>query len=315
MNRLRTITASVALLSLFSPSSSAGEEEIARFRREYPAAARLLAERYSRLRGTCTVTSKSPRGPNFVDRCSFACDGGARKVEIRRYLKADGPLIGEFVHCIGDAASFRLKRLPEKEYRINSVGGDQNDRAAFDQLFGRYLAAPFLNFEFSLSKMMSLPKFRIVSAQHVEYKGRTLMQVDWELGDPSSADKWQLLLDPDSDWVIHRAELRPRDSPAMIQICEVEYAPLDSRPPLPKLVKIETANTEDMTCVFEDISADPTPESQFRMSAYGLADLSSAVPRRTRSNFAYWAGGLAVTGLLLAILIGALARRGSVVRA
>ena len=315
MTRFYTLVASAAILATFNQNALAGEEEIARFNREYPAAARILAARYSRLRGTCTVSRKSPRGPNFVDRCSFACDGGARKVEISRSLIANGPSIGGFVHCVGDTSSFRLMRLPEMDYQVQGIGGDRFDRAAFDSLFGRYLAAPFLEFDFSLLKLMSLPKFRIISAQYVEHEGRTLMQVECELGDPTSADKRKLLLDPESDWVIHRVETRFGMYREMLQVCEIEYSPREAGPQLPKQVRFEIVNMEDATCTFESMSMEPTPESQFRMSAYGLPDLASSVPRRPHSYFGYWAGGIAVAGLLLAILIGALARRGRVVRA
>ena len=236
-------------------------------------------------------------------------------MEISRYDKADAPLVGEFVHCLGDASSFQLMRLPGKDYRIEGLGGDRNSVAAFDFLFGRYLSAPFLGFEYSLLKLMSFPKFRITSANYVEHKGRSLMQVECEMGDPATADKRQLLLDPDSGWVIVRAEVRAGMFPGSADICDVEYDSRESGPPLPKVVKFGAAGMETATCIFEHIRVEGTPESQFRLSAYGLADLSSAVPRRPRSYFGYWAGGVAIAGLLLAILIGALARRGSVVQA
>ena len=64
----------------------------------------------------------------------------------------------------------------------------------------------------------------------------------------------------------------------------------------------------DLSCEFVEWRFEPTPENEFKMSYYELPDLAPESMQR-RGTLVYWLVGLAVAGLVLALVIRRVAAR------
>lgn len=298
---------------LHSPSISRGDQaEIERFLREYPEASRRIESHLSRVKGTCRL--KLQRGPNRfdIDKAIFAVDHGFRKVTIERDRnqgKARARV--EIVYCIGDETAFSLVRQAGSErYVVQGIGSDHEDRMAYNSLFGRYLTAPYAILGTPLPKIMASPVFRLISAEEVEVDGERLFRIHYEVGEAQKADKVRLDLDPNSGWVIRSGEVRSGRFPGAEVAFDVQYESARDHPPYPRLVTFNDPNLLTSSCEFQSIVPEPTPEREFTMGYYGLADLTRPrIGERGGTSMIYWLIGIAALGFVAAYVLRRLASR------
>jgi hypothetical protein len=169
-----------------------GDAELAdRFQREFPAAAKRLKERFSTARGTCRIRKVAPGNPKVdaVEEADFASDHGFQKVNIRRKILGGGsPSYLEEILCIGEDYNFKhfyLERLPgAKKYivaGIDPTDSGVNVYSRYMTRFGEFVNAQSAILGQPISRLMTLPGYRLVGAERVARDGRELVKVDFEV--------------------------------------------------------------------------------------------------------------------------------------
>ena len=140
----------IVLISLFGVAGSAlgGSQELARFEREYPAAAKRLESQFSRVKGNCRLWQQIPgdSAPARVDPASFAIDGDREKVRIGRKVAGDRPTDpeDELIYCVSASTIFHLARAAGQDgYIVQGIGTTPLDRSAYMTLFGRFVKAHY----------------------------------------------------------------------------------------------------------------------------------------------------------------------------
>ncbi len=306
----------VVLLGV-SPFSRGGDELAKRFQREYPAAAERLKERFSTARGTCRIrhAAGNPK-VHSVEEADFACDGGFQKVNIRRKIPGDGPMYLEEVLCIGEDYNFKhfyLERLPgSKDYLVAGIDPTDSGVPVYSRYmtrFGEFVNARSAILGQPISRLMTLPGYRLMRAESVAKDGRELIKVDFEVEvkEAGITQGISAVLDPDAGWVIRSYEHRTVGSsmpqPGISAI--IEYDPPLDGIPLPRRVTIRMPE-DDTTCEFLKWSFERTPLAEFGMPFHGLPDLASRARIQEKSP-ANWLLAIAAGGVVLALILWRLA--------
>lgn len=290
-----------------SPSAWGNAEEMARFEREFPAAAKRLEERFSRVKGSCRLWTKrsSDTLTPLVNEADFAIDHGYEKVAVQRKISAGGKNSKHFdkVYCVGPNTVFTLMRLPDaKDFLVEKVGSTSQDRAAYLTEFGRLIKAHVGVFGFPMTQIMAGPYFRLTNAERTATNGRDLVKVDYEVGTEEPFLRASVVFDPDAGWAVRSSDCRFGLNPGPRFVTDVEYGPSRDGLPLPRRVAIRDETGETAFCEFVDWSFEPTPEREFGMPYYGLPDLVARV-NTPRIAPIYWLSGIAAAGLAAALML------------
>ena len=303
----------VAAIIMACSVARADQASIDRFLREYPAASKMLQSRLTRVKGACVLkyqpNPKYSPGPGITKRAIFAADHGFRKVLLSRDKGKAG--MGEAVYCIGDVTGFSLqKSAGDPSYSIGATGSDRRMiGAVYNTLFGRYLESAYFIGPQPLANYMSEPTFRVVSANEVVVGSEHLIRVECEAGSSETPVKLMAELDPASGWSIRRGECRSRGPVAWDRASvEVEYSTLVDGTKTPHVVRYRDVTGETIICDFESVQFEPTDEREFRMSFYGLPELSSAPSYSTPSNV-YLLICVSLLGIVLAFALRRASKR------
>lgn len=302
------------LCALITSRSFAGQAEVERFRREYPAAAEKLKAHFAQVRGACRLLMQ--RGGDSlrvdVDRATFAADHGFQKVTIERDRKLGaGRARAEVVYCVGPDTAFSLSRLPGAgTYSVQGIGSDWQDRSSYDTLFGRFLAAPYSVVGNPLTRIMAYDSFRLVSAEEVDVAGQRLVRVDYEVGGEGHADKAWLHLDPANTWAIRGGEVRFGRLPGGKLAFEVQYGDtaVDGLS-FPRRVTFTDPSLLQSSCEFDSIAHGTTPASEFTMGFHGLPDLTRPHVEGGKGGMVVWLAGLAALGFAASLVLRRFATR------
>lgn len=301
--RLSTLVISF-LLGLSSGPGVAGEAELARFRKEYPPAARALEVKYARIKGTGKMSFQRGNRPANVSVAYFSADHSARKIVLEQTTKVG---LTATVDCLSDTSSFRLSR-PKKDaaYKVIDIGTAQEVRPATAANL-KFLTAPYAAWGYSLPEYMKVPKHNFVlkSAENVIEGGRSLMAVDYTAGRMDAPSRFRVVLDPSLGWVMRSAEIRSEPRLDYVMRSEVEYDPAGGEAPWPRTARFNAPGVEVSTFVFEKISSDATPEVEFTLPFYNLPNAAAPAPStRAYVNAAvYWLFGAAVLGTATTYLL------------
>jgi len=305
----------LASLLLVAGSARGGSHEMARFEREYPAAAKRLEARFSRVKGNGRLWQQIPAEsvPARTESASFARDHGREKVRIRRKVARDGPTDpeDELIYCMDEDTIFYLARPAGKErYIVQGIGSSPIDRSAYMSLFGKFVKAHDSIFGTPVVRLMSASGYRLLGAERSVKDGRESVSVEFEVGAKSPKDRVAIVFDPQSDWLIQSSEFHSGANPALRIRAEIQYSNSRDGSPVPRRITFDDGSTGSSMCEFIDWTFEPTAESEFTMPHYGLPDLVSKVSKH-RSPLPYWLAGGAATCILFALV----ARRCSVRRA
>jgi len=287
-------------------SGRAGQADVDYFLRDYPAAAEKLRAKYQQIKGECRLTVVDVQKTSVVDDLTFAADHGLQKVSILQGpRKGQGLDRRQNLYCVGPNWSFSLIRSSEKDpYSVNGIGSDDRDRTMYFSRFGRFLSLPYAILGTPLTEIMKHPYFRLTSVERITENDKEFVKISYDNGkSPQSSNTW-LKIDPSLGWVIRSGEIQPEVTKGQASIYfEVEYGSGQEIPPLPRIAKYVDVNRQTLTCEFTKVSRDPTPESEFSMPFYGLADLIAPAPSASRFHLLYWAMGSAIVALVVAVLM------------
>jgi hypothetical protein len=290
---------------------SGGADDVAKFEKEYPAAARAIVAKLRQVKGNCRLTQQNTGQSESASTGSFATDQVREKlsVMIKRPPRSEET---ELIFCIDEdfKKSFNLSRAPKATtYRVEGVGV-QGLREVYSELFGVFLCAPYAVVNQELTKVMADSTFHITSARTIQFKERECVEITYEKGEAANKETATVTLDPEAGWVIRKSEHRPTVPVGWVTTTEVDYDLGTGIPPVQTKVLI-TTKAFKRGCEFNNLSFLPTPVDEFSMDYFKLPDITKpAVP--ASNNAVYWMGGIGVLGLIFSfLLMRIVARRSS----
>lgn len=315
VNRLPLLV--VVLLCGFS-SARADEALLARFKSEYPEAAKRLRDQLATVRGTCRLWTVNSGKKSPVVEGEFAFDHGRRKIHTRKKVPGgDGRRTFEEIYSVhdgpgGGGRSFYLRRVPSRtEFTVGGVDDDQS----YPEAWGRYMSifGQFANASFAvdipIDELLRRPTCRFTSAENETAGGRDLVKVNYTIEDSKRnySQRATVTLDPNLGWVMRSYELTlgsvpPFDTDRGV----VEYGPADHEGRvLPSRVTSSLPDGESV-CEFTSWSFEPTPPAEFEMPWFGIPDLLKAKAEKSppKANFLpYWIAGLLAVSAVVALVI------------
>ncbi len=303
---IRGMTLVVASLCL-SQGAHADPETVARFRAEYPTAARRLQERFTHIKGQFQLEESRPnksRHPR-ITRGEFAVSGKMEKVSFRRAISekpsTEDP---ETVYCVGEDFAFKLTRLSTGRYQVAGIDR-RAEIAVYNNIFGKYLKSPYSQQGFPLERMMANPKFRIDDAETIDQDGRSVVKVQCVLSG-EIPQNMEFTFQPDAGWRIVEAMSQIANHTANMKI---EYEQNGGSTVYPKKVSLLQGSEQVTIATFEKWSEATTPVNEFTMPYFGLPDLvSDAETSHHRGKTVLLCG--AAVGFVLAGVLMIIARRG-----
>lgn len=281
-----------------------------RFNREYPGAAKRLQERFGSVKGSCRIWKVYPKPlkAETPRQATFEIDHGYEKVTFPISLPdpGDQSLIGRYVFCVGKTSLFKILRIPgAKDYLVRDVGLSLSKRAEYIDCFGRFIKEHYSILGKPITDVMVDPSYRLIDAKAVIKDRRSLIQVDYELGNRTIKHLVSVVFDPSDGWIIRSSDYRFEGHPRRYKT-EIEYGPPQDGFPMPLRVNTQDASGIPYICEFAGWSFEPTPEAEFLMPFYSLPDLVSP----SRNTLYYWLAGSAVFVLFVAIVLRRYASRG-----
>jgi len=287
--------------------AQAGQVEIERFRTEYPEASRRLMSRYAQVNGSCRVSVTEVDNSHLdKERISFAVDHSLRKLtSVAEPTAGHAGVHEEIVDCFNSKGSFSLKRTPgSADYMIIEFGPPDTKFDHFARHLGRFLDSPFRVNILSIAEEAALPSFQILSAQSIDYKGISCLEVNYKVSepdDPSLINTVSLILDPNYSWVIRRSRFQPGGAPGIEIITDVSYSQDLSDVPILKKVFVQDMDGTDKLLDFERVALAPTPATEFELPYYRLPDVLTDSKITPRNHTTGWLIGIGLVGLILAL--------------
>ncbi len=257
--------------------ASASDQDMQMFLARYPLASRSLQEHFATAKGECyfkhpSSGRSSGSKPPAESKAQFFIDHGSKKFIVGS-SKAKGEKSLELIYCYDNQDGFALVRQPiSGKTKVLGVGTDREERAFFVQQYGRFLTAPFSVGGVPLSKIMRSPEFHLLQADRVTVDGRNLLKIGYELG-PTPVDKVELLIDPDSDWIIRSGIVHsgafPKPGGSWF---DIQYKRENKEGAIPEVIKFHDLTGKTSSCFFTSFEFTRTPEAEFSRSQYGLPD-------------------------------------------
>ena len=321
-----TLSLWISILA-WPPAALAIEDDalLKRVKAEYPAALNRLESSFRTVRGSgkSRVVIPLPKAAErtIVADFSFAFQGTSRRV-VRWFTDTSPERTGSRgeAYCINPTYSFSLSRDdPDKPYLLNGFetsGKDSVDETLM-ALAGDYIDMPFMVDGVAISRLMAAPGFRFSRASPVSEGGLELIKVEFDCPNPDRGVRpkpWvyagSLILAPSETWSLRSAEYYFHPSLKRMFKSTIDYQKTTGGVPLPKKVAVVEPSNLTRTWEFDELSLASTPESEFTMTAFGLPDLMNRPGvDQSRSHLGYWFVGLAIVGILTALVMRKLASR------
>ena len=307
----RTTCATSFIIIACSSLSRGDESDVRRFSRDYPRAAERWQARFARVRGSFRLLKQPRTGNGRFDetRGKFELDHGFRKITTVQEMRKGGST--EVVYCVDRDLSFKLTRgLNASTYHLQSlVRGDPLEGRIFDTLFGQYLTAPFSIGGVPLTEFMSQPTFQVDAAEPVKSDGRDLLKVHFSCGKGRTYTAGELVFDPALSWAIRESKLQFGETQPGRQSFKIEYDQGSAAEPTPRYVELEDFDRLTKRCEILDIGFAATPEVEFKLAFYGLANAEATPKSSPGSRTAYMLAGLAFVAIIASFALRRVGRR------
>ncbi len=308
----------VLLASFAGVPALAGEAEVARVKKEFPAALQKLEQTFNEVKAVGVIHYKEKRKgkeESRVERTALAKQGDLQKV-VSQDLDEDGKSSdsGERVVCFSPQMSFVAKRRDAgSPYLLKDVQQPGSLEQVESFLTFNSLP-PYSVFSTPFSRMMSDPSFKLGSVEPAGLDGRDLRISYQYYNQQTMLSEGWVEASPDDGWVIRKTWNRMGRPPAKAQIVSsVEYGSRTSGgTPLPIRATCELLGGWHEVCDFESITFEPTPEREFTAQFYGLPDLANLAKDPSSSSAPAWLFGLA--GLALVVAVGMKVMAGRIAR-
>ncbi len=203
----------------------AGQEEIARFRREYPPAAKTIEQRFDQVRGKARVRLEQASGEiRRIEDVTFATLGPLRKFESIQRNPGEGVILKTRVVCIGKDSGFTLNQLAGREdYVVESIDEGSDLGRSYTTHFGKLLEAPYSVTRTTFADLLEYPDSNVLSAEPVEREGRSLLEVVIQHGKPEQPLQTRVLFDPAAGWVARQYQVSMMGYTQPNMRVEIEY--------------------------------------------------------------------------------------------
>ena len=297
--------------------STAGETELKLVKKEWPAAAKRLEDRFSQVRGTAQLWNVKPRGSakKIIAEARFAIDHDMAKVEIVRFTRESPRIrLSESVYFAGKGTAFKLaRRASEKSYTIQGIGATQIEHNGYLSVFGQFAVAHNGMLGIPMTDFLNNPAVEIMAAEPVDQAGKSLMKVDCVNNSGEVKTKVTFILDPAASWSVRSCGWQPVNKPNPTISCDITYGPSRGEIPIPQRVDMRRRGGLEQHCEFKEWLFAPTPTSEFTMSHYGLPNLIKTP--KASNLIPYWlAGTAALLAVIAIVLLWMASRRSSTVQ-
>lgn len=267
----------VALSCVASGRSFGGADELSRFKQEYFRASEKLKSDLLMLKGTCLLTRRNEKEAERTTNATFAVDHGYRKLQFEKKISSGKTQsIMDIVYVVSPDGAFCLSRKqgPEsKDYFVESLGTTDEEASTYKTLLGRFLDAPFSISGKPIAEIMASDKFRLLSAEGVDFEQSRCIRIEFEFAGPTPksgqprTDKAIVVLDPNQGWAVRRSELRIDTPFHPIVICDIKYA---GGTACPNFVAFTDIDKSYSTFQSREVAVRPTPKVEFTMEHYNL---------------------------------------------
>ena len=286
--------------------------------------------------GKFWFATKSPHFARVISNSMKPLASSKMKSEGEKVLKSSESSGPTLVYCINEDDSFSLlKKNSESEYMITAFEKNISGSPPYEfkvQMDGwliEYVNAPFsLSAIYQpLSRIISKDGFSIQHIAEVRQQDETVLKLDvrlkegtWKIADgtkPSPEYDGWIIVAPEKKWVVKAYEIGHGDSGLR---GHVDYVDSQDGYPLPARVFVEAFDRQSgkpkfrHDFHFDDLRLVNPPDSEFRLTAFGLPELRP--PEITPSRFAnrgvFWLFGAAIVSLSIAVILkcqGRLLRR------
>jgi len=272
---------------LLVPTWARGDEtNIARFRREYPPAAKRLADANTRVRGSGQITVLGAGQVPSVKDFRFATDHGYRKLELSRVGEEASSSRTSYVACLWADSGYELrwskKTLAYQVSHAGPVDAKRTPRISYNIQFGRFLAAAFSVCNIDLREAIERESTKVLAADPVFLGGHECLRVKLKtfLGqDKPLVFEITADVDPSRGWIVlggqsqtgpfppQRQDIIYSDQTAeRFQIREVAINE-EFDPSLPE------SQATRWRCRFDTIEDRSTPIEEFSMNHYGVTPI------------------------------------------
>jgi hypothetical protein len=290
--------------------AQAGDAEVTRFIKEFPAASRSLEEHFQQIHGKFQyIEQVEPFKNQFrTNEVVFAIDHDNRKSVSLTPKTSDQQKI-EKVICANANSTFQLERKGDaKEYFLKVLKQGKGSSIPFDGGFGRFLKSPYCLLGRSMANIVKTKDYNIVSANLITIDDKELMEVDLEFGN-SPRYPAKILFDPSIGWAIRKSEVVLTDFNKVKIVTIIEYKNDSGGLPVPTEITSIDIDSKQKKCHFFSYDFEPTPNEEFEPAFFGLPDLGGGKSSNSRQSYAPWLAALAVGGLIISFFIRKMASR------
>ena len=300
---INKIVVTALVTSAWAVDLKGGEADLARVRGEYPEAVRALEAKFAHVRGKYRLTVSAEPGKkgqvSDVTDVAFALDHGLQKTTTLRPRRGRSMPGSESVRCFQKDLAFVLVRSEgDKRFRLAGTTTKQREPEVFESYLDPFVVAPFSLLGVPIGRLMDQDKIRFTSAEETTHSGVRMLRAECEFGDPPR-NKASLLLDPGLLWVVRRAEVRPGVAPNTVITYDIDYQLGPLGEDVPKSVRHVVPNVNSELCEFESIEFEGTPEAEFTLGYYGLADIPVAAEKPSGSSTPWMTAGVSIVAALM----------------
>lgn len=288
------LPAFLALISLLRADDGAKS----RFEIEYPAAVKLLLDRFDNCQGKFRL-EWDENGTRMGMDVDFFRSHGFDKVEIRTSGMVGGKKFRTSeVHCVDETTAFQVHKLEDQpKWNLNKVSYSPLERDAFDVQYGRIIRAPLGGIGKSIAAMMDEGTIEIEDAQVVAERPNEI-EVTFRVEDETPLERIVATFDTANHWALTRQICFAGTPTRTTTDYRVEYAATATDGiRLPLRVRVEQHNSP---YEFRQWKFGEVPREQFLLTSYGLPDVISG---RNRNRFG-WFEWLMLAAIAVAIGLG-----------
>lgn len=294
----------------------ADQASLNRVRSEYREALTRLESLYPQAQATIRFEERKPDKLNQKSTRSTISLLSVGHYSREIITEVDDAQRSEIVYVTNPNHSFRLTREAQGQPYVIQAMEDDGERSADQygrQHFSTVIGAAYSAFGRPMSRIMSLPTFRMIDASVESDGSRDLLKIDFEFrpGEGFPIVPAWILVDPAQGWAMQRYEGlfgSKRDRP---RTGAVEYGPPVGGRPVAKRFTYNSASGNDIYEV-ERISFDVRlDERDFTLSEFGLPEVGEPPVAERSVPMNMMLVGLGLLAVVAAIVLRYLARRSS----
>ncbi len=277
--------------------------------------------------GKFSFATKSPHFARVISNSMKPLASSKKKSEGEKVLKSSESSGPTLVYCFNDNDSFSLlRKSTDDEYIITSFEANVSGSPPYEfkvQMDGwlfEYVNAPFsLSVIYQpLSRIISKDGFSIQHIAEVRLQDETVLKLDvrlkegtWKIADDTKPspeyDGW-IIVAPEKKWVVKAYEIGHGDNGLR---GHVDYVDSQDGYPLPARVLVEAFDRQSgkpkfrHDFHFDDLRLVDPPDSEFRLTAFGLPELRppEISPSRFANRGVFWLFGAGVASLFIAVVL------------